>query len=307
MQCPLYNSLKELPPSCRVLCEDDEIPLYGPSGQPEENDIVMVTPDGFLESAIAAVVRHDPKTITNMLGNRTGNMITLTMYKPNGDQMGIQQEVLTLDARYHRNNSKSSWVAVLQEAYAQLLMSETGADGVHNGFGGSAHDALTAFYGNKFPIVDVDCYPNGHLVAGQMALSKPATFDTRPAWSAEGEKGELTWGNSYTVHAGNSSHLILRNPRGWVNYDGGRNPSSGSKDIQDLGNGVFAASISVISWQCSQYRYIDIPNVVEQARTSFDAVMSAANAAATGPLDPAKAVYTFSSVSKPPDPTTAST
>lgn len=82
----------------------------------------------------------------------------------------------------------------------------------------------------------------------------------------------------------------MRNPWGIVNRDAQGNPATGSVDIQDMGNGVFAAPFSTILKQCATFRYIDVPNVVEEARTSFDAVMSAANVAATGTLDPAKAV-----------------
>lgn len=164
-----------------------------------------LTPDCFLEAAIAAVVRTDIKTITDMLGTPKANIRTVTMYNANGDPIELQVAAALLsNVRHDFKLSKSCWVAVLQDAYSQILSSQNRPDEVH--LEGLAPDALMAFYEKKFPMMSLDCSQTSLLLAGQKALSKPATFDTKSG------EGELAGGHCYTIHAANSSHLILRNP-----------------------------------------------------------------------------------------------
>lgn len=205
---------------------------------------------------------------------------------------------------------------MIQEAYSQLLKGENSPDIVHNGDGGVSADVFKAIYGNKARIVYGKCSEGGINFVGQKAISKPATFST-----TDEKGGQLVGNHAYTIHSANGTHLQLRNPWGKVTNAG--------PDVHKLGNGVLETPIATALKQCSGLRYVDIVTPDEAlsasvasasisaarvhaqltmsdsaARASFDKLMEAANAAATGTLDPAKAVYTFNPRSNSAEATT---
>jgi len=295
----------------------DDVPLYGPSGQPQENDIQQAgTSDCFLQASVAAIVRTDLQKITAMLSTPSDNQVTVIMYGTDGKEDKLQVELQDLNDRYSANNSKSSWLAVIQEAYSQLLKSENSPDAVHNGEGGSSADVIKAIHGNKARTVYGICSKGGIDFVGKKAISKPATFST-----TDEEGGQLVNDHAYTIHSSDGSHIELRNPWG--------KEKTGGPDIHNIGDGVLELSIATALKQCNGLRYVDIVTPDEAlsaslssssasaayvkakltrsesaARASFDTLMEAANAAATGTLDPAKAVYTFDPGSNSAEATT---
>lgn len=105
LACPILGDALQPPP----IPLQDDVPLYGPSGQPEENDVHQEgTPDCFLESSVAAIVRTDLKTITGMIGTPLNNQVTVTMYGSDGKEDKLQVELKNLNDRYSANDSRSS-------------------------------------------------------------------------------------------------------------------------------------------------------------------------------------------------------
>lgn len=295
-----------------VIPVQKDIPLYGPSGQPEENEIQQgMTPDCFLEASVAAIIRTDIKTITGMLGQPGDHhKINVTLHNPNGDEQKFEADLKNFNDRFVTKDSKCSWLAVIEDGYSQLLDSTGSPDVIHNGKGSWPELVLKAIYGPKVNVVTVDCTYIQSI--GEKATSKPATFCTKH------EDGQLIGGHAYTIHSANSTHLTLRNPWGIVNKNDWDKQVTGGKDVRDLGNGVLEIPISVAQEQCVALTYADIVTPAEISSSSLSSwsavystlMKSESNAVASAEAEAEAAVaaatmdgtsgnvYTFSTLSE---------
>jgi len=230
-----------------------KIPLYGPSGQPQENDIQQgSTPDCFLEAALAAIVRLDPDTLTGLLLDNSDGTVNVSFYNNQSEMTKITVTKKDFEDRLRTDDSTSGWVAVLQDAYQKLLKAEGLPDNVHNGAGGSPFSVFKVIYGPAKSVSWADCSQMSSV--GQRATSSPMTLNTNAS------SGELVKGHSYTVHSANESHIVLRNPWGVVNENDWGTATNGGADIKSLGNGTFIIPISSASKQCVDLEYVDIVN-----------------------------------------------
>ena len=238
-----------------------EIPLYGVSGNPQEYDIRQgSTPDCFLEAAVAAVVRISPQTVTEMLVDNGNGSVSVTCYGNNSQQTTVQVEKKDFEARLLSQDSASSWITVLQDAYEKLLVTEGLPDSVHNGDGSSPNHVFAAIYGPEAEVIIAAC--DQMSTVGEKASSRPSTLCTNAS------SGELVDGHCYTVHTANSSHITLRNPWGVVNTNDWGIPITGGSDIHSLGYGIFEIPTSSVFHQCTQLTYVDHSNSRRLARRS---------------------------------------
>ena len=218
-----------------------DIPLYGTTGQPLENDIQQgTTPDCFLEATLAAVVRIQPNTITNMLVDNGDSTVTATFYDSSGKKVAKTAQKKGFEDLLLTDDSMSCWVAIIQETYQKLLDDEKSSDSVYDGKGGTPVGVFRAIYGRS--ATARDCYNIAEQASN--ANLDPIVLTTN------GTNGELVTDHAYTVHTVNASHITLRNPWGVINENGWGIPTTGGSNIQDLGNGTFNIPISVAQTQC---------------------------------------------------------
>ena len=226
------------------------IRLYGPTGVPLESDIQQgIAPNCFLEATLAAIARVDTKTIEKILHDNGDGTVNATFFDVNFNQ--VPQTVKKKDSahRISSHDSTSCWVAVLQDTYKKYLKAENSRYDVHNGKGGTASGVIQAIYGESAMVED--CMFISEIAA--KANLQPTMLATT---NLTNTTGHLIPDHVYTVHSGSESYVVLRNPWGIVNVNWWGSPAAGSKDIEDLGDGVFRIPISAVMPQCDNLQYL---------------------------------------------------
>jgi hypothetical protein len=221
-----------------------DIPLYDTDGKPHMEDIVqMLTPDCWLEAALAAIVNLEPDVITNMLHDNGDGTVTVKLYDLN--ELDASQKVAKksfLDSE-DDEDSPAVWVQVIQDAMTSLLEHEYGTNPVRDG--GDPRMALGAIYGQ--PAISPGCEGLGN--AALESTSTPVTMCTNAT-----KKGQLVEDHCYTVLAGPASgetpSISLRNPWGVVNENLWGTQENGGRNITNLGDGKLRVPISIALDQC---------------------------------------------------------
>jgi hypothetical protein len=237
----------------------DASDLYGPSGNPSEQDIQQNSiGDCYFVATLGAVADQQPGRIKNAISfdPNTGNF-NVRMYKPDGTAVTIpvsQQDILDNKSRGGGskldNGGGPIWPAVMETAYAKMNDGNW-SDGLAQGYnkigaGGFGRDGMVAVTGSKgtdLVPANIWFFPTSlksdilfNQVSAALAQGKAVTLSTDPEQS--GQDG-LVDNHVYIVDriykdASGAVKVELRNPWG-NNLNAGEGTNwSGAGLIVDL-------------------------------------------------------------------------
>jgi hypothetical protein len=237
----------------RYCYEFDQSDLYGPSGNPSEQDIQQNSiGDCYFVATLGAVADQQPGRIKDAISyNPLTGTFSVKMYKPDGTAVTIpvtQQDILDNKSRAGGskldNGGGPIWPAVMETAYAKMNDGNW-SDGLAQGYnkigaGGFGRDgtmAVTGSSGTDLVPATVWFFPTTlksdilfNQVSAALAQGKPVTLSTDPE-SGTAQDG-LIDNHVYVVDriykdANGNVKVELRNPWGTnINAGEGTNTSS---------------------------------------------------------------------------------
>jgi hypothetical protein len=206
-----------------------QIPLYGLGGEPNEFDVNQaLTPDCWLEATLAAVVRINSKTITQMLHDNGDGTVTVSLYDPLtllAVNPPSKVKKLQFSQMQQADTSTTTWVQVIQDALNPLVNGS-----IFNGRGNLPQLALSAIYGEAGVYSTCDQL----LSLASRAAASPMIFVTDAK-----KAGPLVQDHAYTlentIELDSGTGVRMRNPWG---------------DKTSLGHGELDASNVTAQAQC---------------------------------------------------------